>query len=351
MTHETAPESTESDAGPESGPVSDRDAQDAREARYAEAIGLANNAETRAAATSRVMALSDAELAPLRARVAELEAEVERLKRGGAELGRILDRTLRDALDASGRHDVIGDDGDGDWEVVWETLAELRPRAERAEAALARVEALPDSVITKFADYLHWHERGYWRIVNDSGYVSVPMDREVAQRDAPGFGGTTLYRAEPWPKPVWADHLRAALAAAGPAVSVAAPCRCGHAKAEHPAPDGDTYCLRCSCAHYLPTVADMMRDTEAVGRLLADVDSTVVSDGEGATSEAHGPWWDADHDREADVYCPPERAYCKRCGIGRRFADALTCKEPTGAPRLRPASLVVAPSATDEGGA
>jgi hypothetical protein len=66
----------------------------------------------------------------------ELRAENERLRRGGKELGRILDRTLTDALNASGRHDLIGEDGDGDWAVVWETLAELRPRAESAEARL-----------------------------------------------------------------------------------------------------------------------------------------------------------------------------------------------------------------------
>lgn len=68
--------------------------------------------------------------------------EIERLRRGGAELGRILDRTLRDALDASGRHDVIGEDGDGDWALVWETLAELRPRAEAAEAEVERLRDL-----------------------------------------------------------------------------------------------------------------------------------------------------------------------------------------------------------------
>lgn len=56
------------------------------------------------------------------------------------------------------------------------------------------------------------------------------------------------------------------------------PCRCGHAKAEHRAPDGDTYCRRCSCAHYLPTVADMMRDEAAVGRLLAAVEKPAAQE-------------------------------------------------------------------------
>jgi hypothetical protein len=110
--------------------------QGAREARYAEAIedglfrmhGLTSSCDHHEEARA-VVAVADAEQA-------ELRAEVERTKRGARELGRILHRTLRDALDASGRHDAIDEDGDGDWGVVWETLAELRPRAEAAEAEL-----------------------------------------------------------------------------------------------------------------------------------------------------------------------------------------------------------------------
>ena len=75
------------------------------------------------------------------AEVRRLTEESERLKRGGAELGRILDRTLTMALDASGRHDVIEEDGDGDWEIVWETLAGLQPRAESAEAEVGTLRA------------------------------------------------------------------------------------------------------------------------------------------------------------------------------------------------------------------
>ena len=75
------------------------------------------------------------------AEVRRLTEESERLKRGGTELGRILDRALMMALDASGCHDVIEEDGDGDWEVVWETLAGLRPRAEAAEAEVVTLRA------------------------------------------------------------------------------------------------------------------------------------------------------------------------------------------------------------------
>ena len=108
-----------------------------RAQRYADAIDAAYPFVTSISQdrVTRVMAVADQEQA-------ELRAEVERLRRGGAELGRILERTLNDALDASGRYDVIQEDGDGDWAVVWETLAELRPRATAAEAdaALLRSE-------------------------------------------------------------------------------------------------------------------------------------------------------------------------------------------------------------------
>jgi hypothetical protein len=124
-----------------------------RETRYAEALRRADDealegtnfgrlTATYDEAARAVMAVADEERAADR-------AEIERLRSGARELGRILDRSLRDALDASGRHDVIGEDGDGDWAVVWETLAELRPRAEAAEARLdalvADLRGLPES--------------------------------------------------------------------------------------------------------------------------------------------------------------------------------------------------------------
>lgn len=85
-----------------------------------------------------------------RERADSAEAELAKVKRGAKELGRILHRTLTDALDASGRHDAIDEDGDGDWGVVWETLAELRPRAEAAEAIVRRVEGLADRLDARF---------------------------------------------------------------------------------------------------------------------------------------------------------------------------------------------------------
>lgn len=79
-------------------------------------------------------------------RIAELEAELEKQKRGGRTLGKTIDRTLKWVIEASNSEDLIGDDGDGDWEIVWDRLFQLRPnldaaidRAEKAEAAIARV--------------------------------------------------------------------------------------------------------------------------------------------------------------------------------------------------------------------
>lgn len=79
-------------------------------------------------------------------RIAELEAELEKQKRGGRTIGKAIDRTLKWVIEASNSEDLIGDDGDGDWEIVWDRLFQLRPdldaanaRAERAEATVARV--------------------------------------------------------------------------------------------------------------------------------------------------------------------------------------------------------------------
>ena len=88
-----------------------------------------------------LMALLGEDVPALVAEVRRVTEVNERLKRGGTELGRILDRALTMALDASGCHDVIEKDGDGDWEVVWETLAGLRPRAEAAEAEVVTLRA------------------------------------------------------------------------------------------------------------------------------------------------------------------------------------------------------------------
>lgn len=79
-------------------------------------------------------------------RIAALEAELEKQKRGGRTIGKAIDRTLKWVIEASNSKDLINDDGDGDWEIVWDRLFQLRPnleaaidRAEKAEATIARV--------------------------------------------------------------------------------------------------------------------------------------------------------------------------------------------------------------------
>ena len=48
------------------------------------------------------------------------------LRRGGAHLGRAFDRQCRELVELTDSRDVIGEDGDGDWEIVWERLYALR---------------------------------------------------------------------------------------------------------------------------------------------------------------------------------------------------------------------------------
>lgn len=70
---------------------------------------------------------------------ADLVAEIEKLRRAAKTLGKIIDDSLTDVLKATDSHDLIGEDGDGDWMVVFERLMELRPAR---DVALAEVERL-----------------------------------------------------------------------------------------------------------------------------------------------------------------------------------------------------------------
>lgn len=82
-------------------------------------------------------------------------AEVEMLRRGGKELGRMVKRLSDDHLAAIGEKpggDLIDTDGDGHWDEVWDRLMALRPErdaarteVERLRAQIAAVQALHHS--------------------------------------------------------------------------------------------------------------------------------------------------------------------------------------------------------------
>ena len=63
-------------------------------------------------------------------------------RRGARELGRVIEQQCNSILDITGLHDWVGEDGDGDWGAIWDHAYALRDRAKKAEAAIARVEAL-----------------------------------------------------------------------------------------------------------------------------------------------------------------------------------------------------------------
>jgi hypothetical protein len=61
--------------------------------------------------------------------MAALVEELERTRRGAQTLGHIVEQQGRMVLDVTGRHDLIGEDGDGDWGAVWDHLYELPAKA------------------------------------------------------------------------------------------------------------------------------------------------------------------------------------------------------------------------------
>lgn len=110
-------------------------------------------------------------------RMAALEAiadEVERLRQGAKTLGHIVEQQGRMALGASGMHHVIGEDGDGDWAVVWESLYDIRPRAldEAADLLADLADTFPEaeraSIITAGAFVV----RSLARTAREVGFVA-----------------------------------------------------------------------------------------------------------------------------------------------------------------------------------
>lgn len=73
-------------------------------------------------------------------RIKELEAELAKLKRGAKTLGEMHTKTLKWVIEASNSEDLIGDDGDGDWEIVWDRLFQLRPELDAALTKLTSIE-------------------------------------------------------------------------------------------------------------------------------------------------------------------------------------------------------------------
>ena len=110
--------------------------------KYAEAIwpGAWEDSDLDLKEIADVMTVADAEQA-------ELRAEIEQVRLGARTLGEIIRRQGRDVLDATGLHHLIDEDGDGDWGLVWEHLAELRPRAGAAESKVARAAEVLDPLI------------------------------------------------------------------------------------------------------------------------------------------------------------------------------------------------------------
>jgi hypothetical protein len=73
---------------------------------------------------------------------------IETLQLGGQTLGKSLVTLNQIALDATGMHDVINENGDGDWGAVWENVADLGADLRAARKRIAEVEAERDAAIS-----------------------------------------------------------------------------------------------------------------------------------------------------------------------------------------------------------
>lgn len=73
-------------------------------------------------------------------------ARAEKAERSCRLLGKIIERDGKNLVELTNSQDIIPEDGDGDWEVVWERAQEMKDRLEQAEKAVARVRAMADEM-------------------------------------------------------------------------------------------------------------------------------------------------------------------------------------------------------------
>ncbi|MGO4297375.1 ead/Ea22-like family protein [Glutamicibacter sp. MCAF14] len=71
--------------------------------------------------------------------VLALLSRVEKAERSCRLLGTIIERDGKNLVELTNSQDIIPEDGDGDWEVVWERAQEMKDRLEQAEQAVGRV--------------------------------------------------------------------------------------------------------------------------------------------------------------------------------------------------------------------
>lgn len=90
------------------------------------------------------------------AEVERLRAEVATVRSGAQTLGRIIERQGQAVLDIVGRDDLIAqgivdsETGDGNWDVVWEMLAELPRQRDEARSEVERLRG----VLSAYREYL-----------------------------------------------------------------------------------------------------------------------------------------------------------------------------------------------------
>jgi hypothetical protein len=89
---------------------------------------------------------------------AHVQAENEALKRGGAELGKVVHRMTEDIVRLTDSRDLIDENGDGDFGAMWDRLHETYAAGKAARAKL-------DAVRDLHKPEKRWHDgSGEWSV-------------------------------------------------------------------------------------------------------------------------------------------------------------------------------------------
>ncbi|MGH3651578.1 ead/Ea22-like family protein [Glutamicibacter sp.] len=81
----------------------------------------------------------------LLSRLEQAEQQRDSAREACKTLAEVLSKHSEWIVEATDSQDLIGDDGDGDWDVVWDRVAELGEGKRKAEQAVARVREVCES--------------------------------------------------------------------------------------------------------------------------------------------------------------------------------------------------------------
>ncbi|MGO4298280.1 hypothetical protein [Glutamicibacter sp. MCAF14] len=114
--------------------------------------------------------------------VLALLSRVEKAERSCRLLGKIIERDGKNLVELTNSQDIIAEDGDGDWEVVWERAQEMKGRLEQAERVCVKLRNRLDAMRRQRDGYqaqARKAEQAVARVRTELGYIPESFSARI----------------------------------------------------------------------------------------------------------------------------------------------------------------------------